>query len=152
MMLIGDIYLNIKNYQKILLMNSGYMLELIRKNAGIVPQTCGYKLRNKKLSGNEIRDIINNNSLSYEDWILISEFQTLSEDFIREFKDDVNWYYISGYQTLSEDFIREFKNDVDWSWVSSSQKLSEDFIREFKDDVDWYFISECQVLSEDFIR
>ena len=46
-------------------------------------------------------------------WQNISKHQTLSEDFIREFKDKVNWYWISRYQTLSEDFIREFKDKLD---------------------------------------
>ena len=45
----------------------------------------------------------------YIDWFWISEYQKLSEDFIREFKDKVNWYWISEKQKLSEDFIREFK-------------------------------------------
>ena len=39
------------------------------------------------------------------------------------------------YQRLSEDFIREFANDVDWILVSSNQRLSKEFIREFKDDI-----------------
>ena len=29
-------------------------------------------------------------------------------------EDKVNWKGISCYQTLSEDFIREFKDKVDW--------------------------------------
>jgi hypothetical protein len=64
-------------------------------------------------------------------WNLISACQTLSEDFIKEFKDCVNWSYISYYQTLSESFIREFKDCVDWSYISYYQTLSEEFIREF---------------------
>ena len=38
---------------------------------------------------------------------MISRYQKLSENFIREFKDKVNWEYISKYQTLSEDFKKE---------------------------------------------
>ena len=85
-------------------------------------------------------------------WHRISSCQHLSEDFIREFKGDVIWGCISKYQHLSEDFIREFKDDVIWGWVSISQHLSEDFIREFADKVTWVFISMHQQLSEDFIR
>ena len=40
-------------------------------------------------------------------WLMISRYQKLSENFIREFKDKVNWEYISKYQTLSEDFKKE---------------------------------------------
>ena len=42
-------------------------------------------------------------------WVWISSNQTLSEDFIREFKDELDWAGISYYQTLSEDFILEMK-------------------------------------------
>ena len=37
--------------------------------------------------------------------------------------------YISIYQTLSENFIRDFQDKVNWEWISSQQKLSENFIR-----------------------
>ena len=89
---------------------------------------------------------------NYDAWRLISKHQSLSEDFIREFKDRVDWVSISSYQHLSEDFIREFKDRVDWDSISANQHLSEDFIREFEDKVEWECISECQHLSEDFIR
>jgi hypothetical protein len=69
------------------------------------------------------------------DWEKLCSKQTLSEDFIREFKDKVNWECISYHQTLSEDFIREFKDKVYWPGISCYQILSEDFIREFKDKI-----------------
>jgi hypothetical protein len=102
-----------------------------------------------KLPYNVIKDVDSVIPLS---WWWISEYQKLSEDFIREFQDKVEWDYISGYQKLSEDFIREFKDKINWHWISSNQKLSEDFIREFKDRVNWNLISRYQKLSEDFIR
>ena len=54
-----------------------------------------------------------------EDWVWISTYQHLSEDFIREFKDRVKWGFISIYQHLSEDFIREFKDRVKWGFIST---------------------------------
>ena len=89
---------------------------------------------------------------NYNAWRLISKHQSLSEDFIREFKDRVDWTSISSYHHLSEDFIREFKDRVDWYNISAYQHLSEDFIREFKHWVNWYSISMYQHLSEGFIR
>ena len=86
------------------------------------------------------------------DWICISRYPHLSEDFIRKFADRVDWYYISAYQHLSENFIREFADRVAWDWIVKYQPLSEDFIREFKDKVNWNYISANQHLSEDFIR
>lgn len=35
-------------------------------------------------------------------WVDVSIYQNLSEDFIREFQDKVNWVGISAYQNLSE--------------------------------------------------
>ena len=86
------------------------------------------------------------------DWTCISRYPHLSEDFIRKFADRVEWYYISAYQHLSENFIREFADRVAWDWIVKYQPLSEDFIREFKDKVNWYYISAYQHLSENFIR
>ena len=72
---------------------------------------------------------------NYEDWETLSEHRGLTEDFIREFADNVWWGNISEYQHLSEDFIREFKDRVDWDWIAKYQRLSKNFIREFKDDI-----------------
>ena len=88
----------------------------------------------------------------YQNWTDVSCYKGLTEDFIREFADEVNWFSISHYQHLSEDFIREFKDKVDWFSISEQQHLSEDFIREFKDRLDWFYVSVNQHLSEDFIR
>jgi hypothetical protein len=101
----------------------------------------------QKLSEGFIREFKNE-----FDWGHISEFQKLSEDFIREFQDKVHWWDISIYQKLSEDFIREFQDKVNWRCISTYQKLSEGFIREFKDKVSWTHISMYQKLSENFIR
>jgi len=66
------------------------------------------------------------------DWEYVSKELTLSENFIREFKNKVCWYDISKCQPLSESFIREFKDRVCWSCISKYQSLSENFIKEFK--------------------
>ena len=93
--------------------------------------------------------------LSIIDWNKISQYQILSENFIREFKDKVNWERISQYQTLSEDFIREFKDKVDWDSISKCQKLSEEFIEEFKHKIYWnklFKYNEKVNLSKEFKR
>ena len=100
-----------------------------------------------KLSENFIREFQN-----YVDWDLISEYQKLSEEFIREFQDKVDWFYISKYQKLSENFIREFQDKMNWYHISKFQNLSENFIMEFKDKVNWYNISSYQKLSDNFIE
>jgi hypothetical protein len=69
------------------------------------------------------------------DWAHISIYQTLSEEFIREFQDNLIWRSIWQYQKLSEVFIREYQSDLDWYTVSRFQRLSDDFIIEFKDKI-----------------
>ena len=48
----------------------------------------------------------------------------------------MNWKIISPYQNLSEDFIREFKDKVDWFYIVRNQKLSNNFIKEFGLNID----------------
>jgi hypothetical protein len=103
--------------------------------------------RYQKLSEEFIREF-----KKYVNWIYITLFQKLSESFIREFRNYFDWANISRYQKLSEEFIREFKHEVDWHYISEYQKLSEEFIMEFKDNVNWFYISKYQKLSEDFIK
>jgi hypothetical protein len=62
---------------------------------------------------------------------MVSKYQKLSEEFIREFKDNVNWSEISKYQKLSEEFIREFEDEIKWYSISTYQKLTKEFIKEF---------------------
>jgi len=91
------------------------------------------------------------------DWVKISEYQELSEDFIREYQDKLDWWNISQYQKLSEEFILEYQFYVSCFWrsdywinISQYQKLSENFIRENEDKVCWKYIFKYQKLSENF--
>ena len=88
----------------------------------------------------------------YVNWDFISAFQKLSEDFIEKYKDYINWYFISQYQKLSENFIEKHKDYVNWHNISVLQKLSEDFIERHKNKVNWHNISKFQKLSEFFIE
>lgn len=44
-----------------------------------------------------------------------------------------NWGYITEHEYLSEEFIREFQEDVIWWKVSMFQEISDSFIGEFED-------------------
>ncbi len=64
---------------------------------------------------------------------------------VEEFQDKVDWDYISEYQKLSEEFIREFQNKVDWIYISQYQKLSEEFRKEFELEIpknNWLYTSD----------
>jgi phosphoribosylanthranilate isomerase len=117
----------------------------------------------KQISENELNELINlikdnefslikDKEISEVDWKLISTYQKLSKEFIKEFQDKIDWNNISAYQKLSEDFIKEFQDKVNWDNISIYQKLSEDFIKEFQDNINWDYISEFQKLSENFIK
>jgi hypothetical protein len=74
----------------------------------------------------------NYTSLDEVDWLDISFYGTLSEDFIRKFQDKVNWNCISQYQKLSEDFIREYQDKayyraVELQRAAKNELLSSEF-------------------------
>jgi hypothetical protein len=76
--------------------------------------------------------MINNQKILYKfiqtnknvDWYSISYEYTLSENFIREFKDKVNWTSITFIQKLSENFVREFQVKVNYDYVLYYQNLN----------------------------
>lgn len=121
--------------------------------------------------GDEIRE---NNDLIYA----INYNDTIfSEQFLREFGDQINWRAVHEKQEITIDFIREHKDVLDtsfWEWVSynfdltpqfidefvdylnwriiSGKGLSEDLVVKYIDRVDWTNISTKSNLSEDFVR
>lgn len=113
--------------------------------------------------------------LSPAEWVYVSCYKYLSEDFIREFRNFVNWDRIACHQILSEHIIEEFQDRFNWKLITMYQDLSDEFIighqdkidfaalsqykkmsepmiERFSDKVDWKFVSISQKLSGDFIR
>ncbi len=86
------------------------------------------------------------------DWRCVSIFIPMSEAFIERFADRVHWVKISIYQKLPERFIRKFRNSVEWDAICIHQQLSEAFMVEFKDSINWELASRYQNMSEEFIR
>ena len=66
-------------------------------------------------------------------WKVICEYQKLSENFMRDFEDQVNWYKISVYQKLSEEFMEEFKDNLGAFEIFVNQDISFEFLREHFD-------------------
>jgi hypothetical protein len=88
-------------------------------------------------------------------WLRICENQSLSEAFIIEHADYVNWDYVAYYQKLSEKFIRDnfsLLTKCSNTYICEKQVLSENFISEFRNHLDWVIISTYQKLSEKFMR
>ncbi len=73
---------------------------LKKKEIMTVLDFCNIKY-NKKAKKQELITLLRTDKdliEKYIDWDHISVYQTLSEDFIREFQDKWNWSYISTYQ------------------------------------------------------
>jgi|APSaa5957512493_1039668.scaffolds.fasta_scaffold18885_2 hypothetical protein len=77
---------------------------------------------------------------------------TSGEDFIRQYRDNLNWVYVSQHCKMPIDFIREHSDFIDWEVVSKWQKLDSDFIREFSEKIEWFNITLSQKLDQSIIR
>ncbi len=78
-----------------------------------------------------IRNLVN--KLKAEtNWRHICEFQTLSEDFIKEFQAQVNWKNISEFQSLSGNFIIKFKDRLDLDLMLEHNRISKIFYHRLK--------------------
>jgi hypothetical protein len=105
-----------------------------------------------KISEEELREYIKNNEVSIYDWYHISRYQVLSEDFIKEFFNEIALEAICESQILSEDFIISIMGKLNkrcWVNISENQELSDDFIRKNKSNICWHYISKKK-LSDKF--
>lgn len=105
-----------------------------------------------KLTSKELEKFENDIMLDNWNWRTISQYKSLSEDFIRKYQDKVNWEDISYHQKLSEDFIIEFKDKVCWKNICKSQDLSDEFIKEYRFNLTDLLIMSHQKLSENILR
>ena len=48
----------------------------------------------------------------------------------------INWMYISIMLPLTENFIREFQDEVQWRLIFFNQKILEEFIKKFTEKID----------------
>ena len=79
-------------------------------------------LYHKKYSEQELEENINLFDLWL--WKLISVRQTLSEEFIEKYSNEVDWYYISKYQILSEKFIKNNSSKINFDSLMENNNLS----------------------------
>ena len=71
--------------------------------------------------------------------------------FINKYKHKLNIPYLSCYQTLSQQFIEENKDNLIWQYIWGKQNISEEFIRKNIDKIDWHYISKRK-LSKTFVK
>ena len=113
----------------------------------------------KWVSTNEFQQMLNDIEklpLNFFDdfklWDVISVYQTLSEQFMREFKNKVNWEGVSAHQELSDDFVLEFKDRLNWETLCRYRNLNSGLIDKCFDKVDWLKLECYQQLSEDILE
>ena len=60
----------------------------------------------------EVDAHLRSNNLTKKDWISISKYQYLSEEFIEKYADKLDWEIISDYQKLSEEFMEKYADKL----------------------------------------
>ena len=85
-------------------------------------------------------------------WSALCSYQNLSEEFIDSYIYNIKFKELTRTHKLSNDFIREHRDELDWGEVSIYQNLSEKFIEEMIDYVVPKFVSLYQKVSKDFIK
>ena len=63
-----------------------------------------------------------------EKWLIV-------KDYIEKYQNEVDWINISAYQKLSEEFIRRFKDKINFKWLKENENISEE-IR----NIDYFFV------------
>ena len=66
-----------------------------------------------------LREYIKHNYINSDDWYIISAYQTLSEDFIREFQDKIDWHFIG----LNDKSIKNIPFDLILLYINDMTKI-----------------------------
>lgn len=105
----------------------------------------------QKLNSNTLEEyIIKKNK---EDWILISKYQDLDDDFMNKYKEKLHWDLILKYKKLKLSTILKFKDYIDFELIINFQKITEkDLSLEFIDKINIHKLILSKNLSYNFIK
>lgn len=70
-------------------------------------------------------------------WEAICRYGSLTEDFVREFVNEIDWSIFNQYIVLEGNMIREFKDYINLETYFKYGWFPLDFVREFKNELDW---------------
>ena len=85
------------------------------------------------------------------DWEAVSRRQELTDNFIREFRDEVDWFSIITDYKHNIKFVRENLKYIDryaWIEISMCRDLTPEFIYTFSEYLDWSSIPARQDKSK----
>jgi hypothetical protein len=105
-------------------------------------------------SENFITKAIEMEYLNIEDITELSmtTYSNLSDDFITEYKDNINWdrmiLYISTQSDSFDNHTKVIEDKNLWSVISAND-LSIDFIRQWKDKLDWSYLSMVKCFTDE---
>jgi hypothetical protein len=98
-----------------------------------------------------LKKIINCGYVDDNFWNLISQYQHLSANFIKEYDDKLNWKLISIYQDLNMELITEYLDKIDWNNVplniSSGYLINDDTIKLYEKYPIWNNIGYLRNVS-----
>jgi len=96
--------------------------------------------QHQELSDGFLRSLIKKGKMSIgvgnQNFVVISSYQKLTEEFLEDFKDELDWFFISIKQELSEHQMEKYEDKLDWWLLSQWQNMSSEFIEKHRDKLD----------------
>ena len=83
--------------------------------------------------------------LSSADWYRISKKGNLSEDFMREFKEEIYWGVVYVKQILSDDFLIELQDTINWTFYFMSIKCSYPIMKKFITKAELFYFRQFEL-------
>jgi len=140
-------------YQQIgsdVLNNYKFILKII--DLGIINDAIKYQ----SFTNDTIINFINNAFIDDDFWKIVSKYQVLSNDFIRNYDSKLDWSFISLYQNIDIDLITDYTHLINWSNlplnVYTSTLFNNTTIKLFADFPIWNNIGCIRSLSNDTLE
>lgn len=102
-------------------------------------------------------DYFQKNKVDDSFWYDLCRYGTLTEDFVREFVNEINWEDFNEFIVLEDDMIREFKDYINLGNYFRFGWLSTEMIRELKDELPfeemkrWYLAHLNEKVKKEFL-
>ena len=97
----------------------------------------------QQLNGEFIKD-----NLDLINWDIISLKQKFNKNFIIDYQEELNWYTIMKNKSLSLSFIYDFPNQIKWDAFCRFGNLDKQILDDFKDQINWKIIKEDRQLTD----